>query len=145
MVYSIFCDTNVYLDHLLQRTREWDYAKGIFVLAEQKEITVFTSSSSLINVLYALKQQKKLTQLDIISLMQYMLSYTQLLQTDDKVFMAALASGFNDLEDAIQYHTALVAKNIDYFITSNTKDYKKASPSLTVLTPKQFIALYRSK
>ncbi len=51
----------------------------------------------------------------------------------------ALHAGFLDLEDAVQYHTALQIKGIDYFITSNIKDYKKASAQLPVITPKQFI------
>ncbi len=145
MAYKIFADTNVYLDHLLQRIAGWQYARDIFALAEQREIIVFTSASSLINVLYALRQQKNLAQADIIMLIKYILSYTKLLQTGEAVFMSALSSGFTDLEDGIQYYTALGAKDVDYFITSNIKDYKKAVPQLTVLSPRQFIALYHKK
>jgi hypothetical protein len=54
-------------------------------------------------------------------------------------------AGFTDLEDAIQYHTALAVKEIDYFITSNTRDYKKALPQLPVISPKQFHSLYNKK
>ncbi len=31
-----------------------------------------------------------------------------------------------------------------YFITSNIKDYKKASSELPALTPKQFIVIYKT-
>lgn len=143
MTYKIFTDTNVFLDHLLQRTPDWEFAKGLFVLAEQNEIVVFTSSSSLVNILYALKQQKKLTYNDIVTLMGYLLSYTKLAHTDEQAFKLALISGFADLEDAIQYYTALADKDITYFVTSNIKDYKKALPQLRVITPKQFMTLYR--
>ena len=68
MDYKVFADTNVFLDSLLQRTPEWQYASEIFDFAERKQILVVTSSSSLVNVLYGLKQQKKLTQKDIISI-----------------------------------------------------------------------------
>jgi predicted nucleic acid-binding protein len=139
MAYKIFADTNVFLDHLLERTADWESARDIFVLAEQKEITVLTSSLSLINVIYGLKQQKKLTKENIIILITYLLSYTSLSPTNETTFISAIASGFADLEDAIQYHTALSVKNIDYFITANTKGYKKALPQLPVITPKQFI------
>ena len=145
MAYKIFTDTNVFLDHLLQRTPNWEFARELFVLAEQKEIAVCTSSSSLVNILYALKQQKKLTYDDIVTLMGYLLSYTKIAHTDEQAFKLALVSGFTDLEDAIQYYTALADKDIDYFITSNIKDYKKALPQLRVITPKQFMILYKKK
>jgi predicted nucleic-acid-binding protein len=145
MAYKTFADTNVFLDHLLERTADWEFARDVFVLAEQKEITVLTSSSSLVNVIYGLKQQKKLTKENIVTLITYLLSYTYLAHTNETIFISALASGFTDLEDAIQYHTALQVKGIDYFITSNTKDYKKALPQLPVMTPKQFMMLYKKK
>jgi predicted nucleic acid-binding protein len=141
MDYKIFADTNVFLDYLLKRTNDWEYARNIFKLAERKEIKVATSSSSLVNVLYGLKQQKKLTQQNIIQIITYLLDYTRLLHSDEVVFITALSSGFTDLEDAIQYYTALSVKDMDYFITSNIKDYKKSLPQLTVITPKQFLAL----
>jgi len=145
MGYKIFADTNVFLDYLLKRTAEWEYAREIFAMAELKQILVVTSSSSLVNVLYGLKQQKKLTQQDIISIITYLLGYTRLLQTGESTFIEALSAGFTDLEDAIQYHTALAVKDVDYFVTSNTKDYKKALPQLPVITPKQFLLKVKEK
>ena len=145
MNYKIFADTNVFLDYLLKRTSEWEYAREIFAMAERKQILVVTSSSSLVNVLYGLKQQKKLTQDDIISIITYLLSYVRLLQTSESTFIEALSSGFTDLEDAIQYHTALTVKDIDYFITSNIRDYKKALFQLPVVTPKQFLLKVKGK
>lgn len=145
MDYKIFADTNVFLDYLLKRTTEWEYAREIFEMGEQRQILIVTSSSSLVNVLYGLKQQKKLTQDDIISIITYLLSYTRLLQTGESIFIEALSAGFSDLEDAIQYHTALAIKDMDYFITSNIKDYKKALPQLPVITPKQFLLKVKGK
>ena len=52
----------------------------------------------------------------------------------------ALASDFHDFEDAIQYHTALESK-CTFFITRNTKDYKKAK-NMRVLTAAQFCKLF---
>ena len=142
MDYKVFANTNVFLDYLLKRTPEWEFAKEIFALAERKQILVVTSSSSLVNVLYGLKQQKRLTQKDIISIITYLLDYIRLLQTGESTFIEALAAGFTDLEDAIQYYTALVVKDIDFFITSNLREYKKAISQMPVVTPKQFLALY---
>jgi hypothetical protein len=63
---------------------------------------------------------------------------------DERIFTSALHAGFSDLEDAVQYHTALHIKDINYFITSNIKDFKKATTQLPVLTPKQFVKKYNS-
>ncbi len=138
MVYKIFADTNVFLDHLLQGTAEWKFAEDIFRLADEKKIIVFTSSSSMVNVMYALNQQK-LSKADIIQICTYILSYTRLADITEQTFTDAINSGFNGLEDDIQYYTALQIKGIDYFVTSNLKDYKKASLQLPVLSPKQFL------
>ena len=138
MVYKIFADTNVILDHLLQRTADWKFAEDIFRLADEKKISVFTSSSSMVNVMYALNQQK-LSKNDIIQICTYILSYTRLADITEKIFIDAINSGFSDLEDSIQYYTALQIKGIEYFVTSNLKDYKKVSPQLPVLSPKQFL------
>ena len=78
----------------------------------------------------------------IINIIDVLLKYISLAQTNEKNFLSGLYAGFTDLEDAIQYYTALAVKDIGYFITSNIKDYKKALPQLPVITPKQFLALH---
>ena len=141
MAYKLFLDTNVFLDVFLERTADWDEAETILQLAAQNKIDVFTSANNLVNVIYSLKKQK-LTQDEIIRLMELTLTYTQLADITRIAFAFALRAGFPDLEDAVQYYTALHIKGIDYFITSNTRDYKKATSQLPVITPKQFMTLY---
>ena len=144
MAYKVFVDANVYLDFLMQRGNEWASAEAIFEMAEKNIIEVFTSASNLLNIMYAMGTYKIAKQ-QIISHITIILSYSKLTGPENKVFRHALASGFNDLEDAVQYYTALDIKCIDYFITSNTKDYKKAFVQLPVFTPKQFMVLYNKK
>lgn len=141
MAYKLFLDTNVFLDVFLERTVDWKEAETILQLAAQNKIDVFTSVNNLVNVIYSLKKQR-LTQEEIIQLVKLTLTYTQLSDIDNAAFAHALRAGFTDLEDAVQYYTAMHIKGIDYFITSNTKDYKKATPQLPVITPRQFITLY---
>ena len=141
MAYKLFLDTNVFLDVFLERTDDWNEAEKILQLASRNKIDVFTSANNLVNVIYSLKKQK-LTQDEIIRMMELTLTYTQLADITRPAFAFALRAGFPDLEDAVQFYTALQIKGIDYFITSNTKDYKKASMQLPVITPKQFMGLY---
>lgn len=143
MAYKVFVDANVYLDFLLQRGNEWKEAEAIFELAENNSIDVITSSSILLNLIYIIGT-KKVSPANIIDYCSAILRYSKLADPDNSTFSRALFSGFADLEDAVQYHTALHVKGMDYFITSNTKDFKKATSQLPVLTPKQFMKKYNS-
>lgn len=141
MAYNLFIDTNVYLDYLMNRGKEWQHAENILELAENNRIEIFTSASSLLNLIYVMRSYK-LTNNEIVVHVNNILRYSKLANPDNTVFQTALSVGFPDLEDAVQYYTALHIKGIDYFITSNTKDYKKASSQLPVITPRQFMTLY---
>ncbi len=141
MTCKLFIDTNVYLDFLMQRGKDGQHAQAIFKLAENGAIEVYTSSSSLINLMYIMNTCK-LTQQEIVENTNAILSYTKLINPDNITFEIALASGFKDLEDAVQYHTALEVKGISYFITSNVKDYKNATNLRPVITPGTFMDKY---
>lgn len=140
MVYKVFADTNVYLDFFLQRGTGWKQIEQLFQLAEQKEIELFTSASNLLNMMYVMANHK-LSKTDIVDCASLILQYTSLANPDNFTFKTALASGFKDLEDAVQYFTALRVEGIDYFVTSNLKEYKAAS-HLKVISPKQFLKIY---
>lgn len=142
---ELFLDTNVFLDVILERTNDFKDAEEIIELSGSGNINISTSPSCLITVIYFLGKAG-LTKEAISEIIIHLLKTTSLTPTDKRTFSVAMKSDFSDLEDAVQYFTALSAGNIDYFITSNTKDYKKALAELPVLTPKQFVNLYnRSK
>lgn len=142
MAYKIFVDTNVFLDAYLERTEDWKDSEMILQLAAMEQITLFTSAINIVNIVYVLGKQK-LNNAEIIDLIDLTLTYSQLVNSTNAAFRQALRAGFTDLEDAVQYYTALEVKGIDYFITSNTKDYKKATVQLPVVTPKQFLSKYK--
>lgn len=137
MAYKGFLYTNVFLDAFLHRTEDWKEAETLLQLAALEQIGVFTSANNLINTIYSPIKQK-LTSEDIINLIELTLTYTQLAHTTDTSFKQALRAGFNDIEDAVRFYTAISIKGIDKFITSNIKDYKKASAHLPVVTTKHF-------
>ena len=140
----VAADANVFLDGLLHRGEMAGDAMNIIELAEEKMILVYASSATMLNVSYFLKKAGK-SSVEIITTFDNLLPYIKINSPDEKMFLNALHAGFTDLEDAVQYYTALNIRGIDYFITSNTKDYKKALPQLPVVTPKQFMALYKMR
>lgn len=100
-----------------------------------------TSASCLLNLMYVMGTYKLLPFL-ILNYTEKILTYSMLINPDNSTFQKALSSGFSDPEDAVQYYTALAAADIDYFITSNLRDFKKASSQLPVVSPKQLMKLY---
>lgn len=141
MRYTVSADANVFLDGLLQRGDRGFDALEVIELAESNKVVLFISSTNLLNVIYFLKKANK-TDSEIILSIKQLLSFTTVNSPDNSIFINALDSGFGDLEDAVQYYTALEIKGIDFFITSNIKDFKKATHKLPVLTPTQFLKQY---
>ena len=60
----------------------------------------------------------------------------EVLPTTDKIIDLALASDFNDFEDAIQFYTALES-NLHVIITRNKKDFK--NNLIPVFSAKEFL------
>ncbi len=141
MEYTIFADTNVFLDALLYRSPSDIYCKELFNITERRQVQLYTSSACLLTVMYYLKKSG-MPNTDITKVIEYLLNFILLIPTDKNSFILGFSSGFTDLEDAVLYYTAFQIKGIDYFITSNIKDFKKASDQLPVISPKQFMALY---
>ena len=137
----LFLDTNVYLDVILKRGAGFKEAEEILLLAQLGNYSITTSASCLITVIYFLT--KAGLPKDVISqIMIELLKVNSLIETDTRVFAIAMKSNFTDLEDSVLYYTALEVGKINYFITTNTKDFKTAVSALPVLTPNQFITLY---
>ncbi len=134
----VFLDTNVFLDAMLQRTNDYLDCEAILTKSFLKEIRITTSSSILITVMFFLEKEK-LARDAVINVTDNLLKLISLRSPSEETFRKSLHAGFPDLEDAVQYFTALQISDIDYFVTSNTKDFKKASAQLPVITASQFI------
>lgn len=70
-------------------------------------------------------------------------NYIKVAPADSMTVDRALDANWRDLEDALQYFSAVSAK-CDALITRNPKDFKLDSiaDSIPVLTPKKFIATH---
>ena len=136
----VFLDSNVFLDALLQRT-DFKEAEAILQLKEKAELEIATTPACLLNVIYFI-QKAGVPHNAVIQIMAELLETVFLVPTNKDIFLKAIHSEFTDIEDSVQYYSALSATNMDYFITSNIKDFKKASSQLPVVSPKQFMKLY---
>jgi predicted nucleic acid-binding protein len=135
-VKKVFVDTDVCIDLLSGRKPFNKTAEILFSLADNKKIKIYVSSLSFSNIDYVLRSQY--TSIHSRQLIGTFKTLVNVLPVDSKTIDLAIASDFNDFEDAKQ-HSCAIENNLTTIITRNVKDYKKAS--IDVLTPETFIAL----
>jgi len=137
---DIFIDTDVIIDFLIDREPHSREDAIIFTLIEQKKLKGYVSSLTFSNLYYVLRKieshNKVITKLDSISRL------LTILKVDQQTIKYAIASGFPDFEDSIQYNCALDYKKIDVLITRNIKDYKGSE--IPVMTPADYLKMVSS-
>ncbi len=132
---KVFVDTNILLDLLLEREPWAEDAAILFSMADRKEIELLCCSLSFSTAVY-LMQRFKYTRKEIVSKLTIVKSICTVTTVSDSVIDRMLQSDFVDLEDAIQYYSAL-AFGAETIITRNPKDF--ATSSIPIATPKEFI------
>jgi predicted nucleic acid-binding protein len=133
---KVFVDTDICIDLLSGRKPFNKSAEILFSLADNNKVKIYVSSFSFSNLDYILRS--KCSSTHSRQLIGKFKTLVIVLPVDSKTIDLAIASDFNDFEDAIQYSCA-IENNLTTIITRNVKDYKKAS--IAVLTPETFIAL----
>jgi predicted nucleic acid-binding protein len=137
---DIFIDTDVIIDFLIDREPHSREAAIILTLIEQKKLKGYVSSLTFSNLNYVLRKieshKKVIVKLDSISRL------LTILKVDQQTIKYAIASGFPDFEDSIQYNCALDYKKIDVLITRNIKDYKGSE--IPVMTPSDYLKMVSS-
>ncbi len=141
MLNNLFIDTDVILDVLLNRKEFFDDSSAIFQQFEKGEVSLFTSTSIIINAQYV--GQKQIGKDKCRLAISYLLNYFLIKEADITLLKKAYKSRFSDIEDAIQYYTASQDESIDCFITRNTKDFREGESKIQVLTPAQFLKLFK--
>jgi len=131
---KIFVDTDIILDLLSGRQPHHNFAAEVFSLADEGDIMIFVSSLSFANVNYILSREFKADQ--VRKKLLNFKTLVSVLSVHDKIIELALASEFNDFEDAIQYYTA-IENDIATLLTRNVKDFRKAD--ISVMTAEQYV------
>ena len=140
---TIFLDTNVILDWLLNREDTFaQEATDLFLAAEQSRITIYISSGSLYTVAYVLHRAGKRGQALRNALSSFLALVEVAIADKDTFARANQQTDISDLEDAFQYQIALSNPVIQYVVTGNTKDFRLTDQSqLPVITPAEMIKL----
>jgi predicted nucleic acid-binding protein len=132
---KIFVDTDVCIDLLSGRKPFNATAEKMFSLADTGKIEICVSSLAFANIDYVLHSQYSSVH-HSRQLLATFKSLVTILPVDSKTIELALASDFNDFEDAIQYYCA-IENGINILVTRNIKDFKKAR--IHIMTPEVFL------
>jgi predicted nucleic acid-binding protein len=138
---KIFLDTNVILDHALNRSDgEPEQANEILGLAEGFVIEACISQGSLYTLTYVLRKALGKEKSD--KALSGYLSIISIVSISNNGANHAIQSGAPDTEDAFQYQTAKENGCI-FFITRHIKDFQKnETGNLPVLTPDDYLRAF---
>ena len=100
-------------------------AGKIFSYAIEKKAQIFTSSHSIATTYYILSQRMKMANAD--KLIYNILKYVEIIAVNKTTLEKAFSSKFRNIEDAIQYFSAITNGEIEYIVTRNISDFKLSS------------------
>lgn len=134
MMENVFVDTNIIIDLLAKREPFYKDAQDLFTLSDNKEIQLCISSLSFANAYYSVIKHHK--EVDAKKYLAKFKVLVKVLPFEDRSIELALASDFNDFEDALQYYIAMDHQS-DIIITRNKKDFK--SSKIPVMTAGEYL------
>lgn len=136
MASKVFLDANILLDFTLKRD-DYKQARTIIALAVNGSIQAFISSSIVHIVGYWLA--KVYGHAKAKTILITLLSDVTVIDLPHEIVLNALHSKVTDMEDALQYYTAVHHK-LDYFISRDKQLLKQGIPVLPICTPQDFLS-----
>ena len=135
MAFRIFLDANILLDFTLQRN-DYKSAKKLIELAVEGRAEAFTTPAIVHIVSYWLAKHYEIEEVKEVLLA--LLADIRVIDIGHETAVNALHSKMNDIEDALQYYTAMHHR-LDYFISRDKGLQKAAIPLLPVYSPEEFL------
>lgn len=130
---KLFLDTNIVIDMLEERKPYSDDAVKLFTMAYYKKVKLIVSPITYSTAAYLLRKHGEN---EVRRLLANFRQLSHVATTNEQVVDNSLASQFDDIEDAIQYYTA-VKSNADVIITRNGKDFTHSR--IPVMTAGEYI------
>ncbi len=136
MAYRAFLDTNIVLDIFYRERPFYTDALELFYHLDENKFAAYYSESVLATMAYVLR--KRMTAKEINKILIHLNKKIKFLPCTPSLPDKSLLNDPPDFEDALLYEIAL-HHQLDYFITSNKKDFKSIQKSiLPVLNAKDF-------
>lgn len=142
MDYNLFLDSDVILDVVLQRDGFFRNSYTLFKMAEDQSVLLYTSTTVIMNVQYL--SGKFIGKNKAVEGIKYLLNFFEILDCNKKVLQKAYNTKCRDVENAVQYFTAINSEIGSCFISRNLKDYEEIEEKLLpVFSPTQFLKLFK--
>lgn len=132
---KVFVDTNVVIDLLDKRNGFYMSAVKLFTLSYKGKLSLYISPLTYATAAYILRKHP---QEELRKLLSNLRELSHIVLVDEQTVDEALASEFDDFEDALQYYSAK-KENVEVIVTRNVKDFLLSE--LPVLTPDEFLNL----
>ena len=132
----VFIDTNVFIDYLGQRGQFYEPAAKIISLADMGLIRLLVSSLSFATGSYVLETHCNKTPEEIVEGYRQFVTVCRIINVDETIIMSAIKHPFDDFEDAMQFHTAMI-DSADCIVTRNKADF--TTTAIPVMEPQEFL------
>ena len=130
----ILVDTNVVLDVALERQPYLSISEQVLLHVEQGTLEGFISASTFTDLYYLIRKARG-RDWTLVFVTQ-LLTFCHIATVDQRVISKAIAANFRDLEDAVQYETA-IANQLEAIVTRNPQDF--AGDGLQIFTPESLM------
>lgn len=123
MIHRLFFDTNVLLDHLLDRNPFADDAMELWSMAERRQVIGMISAVSFNFVYYIVRHEadERAARRAIKGLRDVF----EVIEVDAQIIHQAIDSSFADFEDAIQ-HACAVRGGATHLITRDLSGFRRS-------------------
>jgi len=138
MAFKVLLDANVLIDYFLKR-EQFEISEKLFDGIFNNRYKVYITPAILHITAYWTK--KKLGTAISKTLLLELLDSSKVIDCDHQTAILALSSSMADVEDALQYYTAL-QHNLDIVITQDKQFQKQAIPSLPIYSPQEFLKIF---
>lgn len=135
----LFLDTNIVVDLLDRREPFCHDAVRLFSMAYNEQVQLVVSLMTLATASFLLRKHGHEGVRKLLSNLRQLVGVAA---TDERTVDDSLASQFQDIEDAMQYYTALHA-NAEAIITRNGKDF--TASRLPVMTATEYLIMIETE
>jgi len=136
---KVLFDTNIILDILLDRQPFSEPASILLSKVERSEMDGFLCATTITTIHYLLSRH--LNKEQAVSGINSIMALFAIASVNRLVIEDAIKAKFTDFEDSVLHEAARHA-NVEYIITRNIKDFKKAK--IPVFTPVEFLNMLES-
>lgn len=134
MMFFVLIDSNVVLDFALRRGKFYAPAARIMAEVAAGRLVGHVSSSQITDIYYFIRKEHPHE--TAIKMLTALVESLEVIRVDRETINAALASGMDDFEDAVQ---AEAAKGFDIDIVVTRDETGFAGSGLRVYTPENFV------